>query len=157
VTGLRVDQIGIVVADLEAAMDGYVATFGTAFYVFEVDETMARFSGSSATFRTRFALGQAGGTSIELIQPRAGTTIHSTFLERHGPGLHHLGSYTLSLGASAAQLDRRGYARLMDGAIPGLAEFAYYQAPDLCAIVEPLQLSPRMPLFLARHARRYRG
>jgi hypothetical protein len=157
VTGLRVDQIGIVVADLRAAMDGYIATFGTAFHVFEVDETMARFSGSSRTFRTRFALGQAGGTSIELIEPRAGTTIHSTFLDTHGPGIHHIGSYTLSVRASRSEIERRGYSLIMEGAIPGLAEFAYYQAPELCTIVEPLQLSPRMPFFLARHARVYRG
>lgn len=156
-TGFRADQIGIIVPDLETAMDGYIATFGTVFHVFDVDHTTARFSGSSRTFRTRFAIATVGGTSIELIQPHTGTTVHSRHLETHGPGLHHVGMYTLNLRSARGRLERRGCRLLMEGAIDGLADFAYYDAPDLHTIVEPLRLSARMPLFLARRARLYTG
>ena len=44
----HLDQIGIVVPDLNAAMDGYIATLGVAFQVFDVDQTTSSFSGSSA-------------------------------------------------------------------------------------------------------------
>lgn len=155
--GSKVDQIGIVVADVQAAMDAYLAQFATVFHVFDVDETMARFSGSSPTFRTQFALGQVGATSIELIQPMSGTTIHSEFLERHGPGLHHLGTYAVNLRSSRTRLNRRGYPLLMEGSIDDACEFAYYRAEDMGIILETLHLSPRLPLFLARRARLYVG
>jgi hypothetical protein len=44
----HLDQIGIVVPDLNAAMDGYIATLGVAFQVFDMDQTTSSFSGSSA-------------------------------------------------------------------------------------------------------------
>jgi len=82
---LSVDQLGIVVPELEKAMDAYVVNFGVRFQVFEVDDTMSQFSGSTRRFRVRFGLGQVGGLSIELIQPVSGRTIHQEFL-KHCPG-----------------------------------------------------------------------
>ena len=49
----RVDQIAVVVPDLEAAMDGYIASLGVRFGVFEATETTISFSGSSERFRLR--------------------------------------------------------------------------------------------------------
>jgi len=42
---LKVDQLGIVVPELETAMDAYVVNFGVRFQVFEVDDAMSQFSG----------------------------------------------------------------------------------------------------------------
>src|SRR5688572_850555 len=49
--GGNLDQLGILVPDLEAAMDGYIASLGVTFQVFEVDESTSAFSGSSSHFR----------------------------------------------------------------------------------------------------------
>lgn len=153
--GLQVDQLEIIVPDLNAAMDGYVRSFGTCFQVFEVDQTESRFSRSTRRFRLRFGLAQLGGLSIELIQPVSGGTIHKEFLKRHGPGIHHLGVYTLDLSAARRKLDQRGYKLLMEGRIEQVAEFAYYEARDLHCIVELLELSARLPAFLACRASCY--
>ncbi len=151
-----VDRIGIVVRKLEHGMNAYAETLGATFSVFEVDESTSRFSGSSPAFQTRFAVAQIGLLSIELIEPVAGTTIHSEHLETSGPGIHHLGFYVRSLARSMEQLRKKGYTVSMEGEIAGLGKFAYFDAPDLHCTVEVLQLSLTWPLFLARHATPYR-
>ena len=152
---LKVDQLGIVVPELEGTMDAYFANFGVRFQVFEVDETISQFSGSTRRFRVRFGLGQLTSLSIELIQPVSGRTIHQEFLKQKGPGVHHLGFYTLNLNAARRKLDNRRYKVLMTGRIDGVAEFAYYDAHDMHSIIEPLKLSTQLPAFLARHASTY--
>jgi hypothetical protein len=41
--------------------------------------------------------------------------------------------------------------------IQGLGRFAYFKAPDMHLIIELLQLSLELPLFLAEHAAWYTG
>jgi len=55
---LTADQLGIVVPELETAMDAYVVNCGVRFQVFDVDDTLSQFSGSTRRFRVRFGLGQ---------------------------------------------------------------------------------------------------
>ncbi len=62
-----------------------VAKLSVRFGVFEANETMSAFSGSSAQFRIRIAVAQAGLVSIELIQPVSGVTLYSKLLETRGP------------------------------------------------------------------------
>ena len=152
----KVDQIGIIVPKLEDGMNAYAGILGAAFSVFEVDESTSRFSGSSPSFRTRFAVAQVGLLSVELIEPAGGRTIHSEYLKSHGPGIHHLGFYVHSLARTTGQFRRKGYTVLMEGEIKGLGEFAYFHAPELHSTVEALQLSYTWPVFLAKHATRYR-
>ena len=151
-----VPHVGLVVPSLEAAMDGYIANFGMTFYTFDIDETLAQF-GSSSQFNLRFGLGLLGGVTIELIAPVAGETVYSAYLRCQGPGVHHLGVCVADLNAAREQLERRNYQLLMAGKIEGLAGFAYYQATDMHCIIEPLELSGSLPLFFAKHARKYSG
>jgi hypothetical protein len=148
----RVDQIALVVPDLEASMDGYIAKLGVTFGVFEADQSMSSFSGSSPQFRLRIAVALAGLLSIELIQPVAGVTPYSQFLEAHGPGLHHLGVYVDDLAAARKSFAGPGNSCVLEGRIQGLGEFAYFEAPGLHCVFELLQLSLSFPLFLAEHA-----
>src|SRR5260370_3349675 len=150
-------RIGIVVPDLNAAMDGYIATLGVAFQVFDVDQTTSSFSGSSADFQLRFAVALIGLSSIELIQPVSGLTIYSQQLKNRGPGIHHIAVYVPDLEASEQGLRQRGYRALMQGQIQGLGRLAYFEAPDMHLIIELLQLSLDLPLFLAEHAAWYTG
>jgi hypothetical protein len=151
----KLDQVGLLVPDLKCAMDGYVATLGVTFQVFEVNQTNSTFSRSSAKFRTRIAVAQVGLSSIELIQPVSGTTVHSEHLTLRGPGIHHFGFYVSSLSAAKKGLKGRGYTMLVEGRIRGLRKLAYFEAPDMHCIVEALELSPGFPLFLAVNATSY--
>lgn len=146
---------GIVVADLAPAMDSWHKNLGLSFWVFEVNETNSRFSGSGEAFRVRFAFGLMGASGLELIQPVQGETIYSRYLTERGPGLHHLGFLVLDLGASKSQLESSGCQLLMEGSISGLGDLAYYRAQDGHCIIEPLRLSIDLPVFLAKRAESY--
>ncbi|MEP7362926.1 MAG: VOC family protein [Acidobacteriota bacterium] len=151
----RVDHIGVVVPQLEPAMDAYIANLGFSFGVFEVDETTSRFSGSSSKFRIRIAFALVGLLTVELIQPVSGATLYSRYLEAHGPGIHHLGVNVDNLAKARKSLTARGYRSILNGSIQGLGKFSYFDAPDLHCIIEPLQLSLTLPLFLAANAKPY--
>jgi hypothetical protein len=151
----NIDQLGIVVPKLEDAMNAYAGILVGVFFVFEVNETNSRFSGSSSAFRTRFAVAQVGVTSVELIEPVAGRTIHSEYLKNSGPGVHHLGLYVRSLSRSTGHFRKKGYTAVMEGEIGGLGKFAYFNAPNTHSTIEALQLSLAWPVFLAKHATRY--
>ena len=55
----------------------------------------------------------AGAVRIELIQPLAGDSGVARFLERRGPGLHHIAFRVPDLDAALARLERAG-VRLID-------------------------------------------
>lgn len=145
----------MVVAELNSAMDTWHKILGLSFWVFEVNETNSRFSGSGEAFRVRFAFGLMGASGIELIQPVQGETIYSRYLTERGPGLHHLGFLVMDLGASKSQLESSGCRLLMDGSISELGDLAYYCAQDGHCIIEPLRLSIDLPVFLTKHALAY--
>jgi catechol 2,3-dioxygenase-like lactoylglutathione lyase family enzyme len=151
----RVDQIAFIVPDLEAAMDAYIAKLGVTFGVFEANESMSAFSGSSSRFRIRIAVALAGLLSIELIQPVSGVTLYSKHLDAHGGGLHHLGVYVDNLAKARKLFAGPEYPCVLEGSIRGLGKFAYFEAPDLHCVFELLQLSLSFPLFLAKNAQWY--
>jgi catechol 2,3-dioxygenase-like lactoylglutathione lyase family enzyme len=154
---LNAHHLGLIVPDLEVTMKAYIANFGLSFSVFELDETDSAFSGSSASFKLRVGFGFAGASAIELIQPVSGETIHSAFLRQNGPGIHHLGFWVDDLKSARKQLEERGCSLLLQGTIDDLGSFAYYEAPDLHCVVEPIQFSLGLPISLAKHAKSYAG
>lgn len=85
------DQIGVVVADLDAAATGMRAAFGieprlrtTARY------RGARYRGSSLDTEVDALFYDLFGIEIEFLAPRGGPDIWQEFLDEHGPGLHHI-------------------------------------------------------------------
>jgi hypothetical protein len=148
---------GVIVSDLETAMDGYSANFGYTFFQFEVNEANAHLSTGASSFRLRLAIGQLGLNLLELIQPVSGDTLYSRHLAEEGPGLHHLAFSVTDLAAARSQLAARGYNCLQNGDIRELVEFSYYDGQDLGCIVEPLQLSCNLMAFLLKNAKPYTG
>ena len=136
-------------------MDSWHKNLGISFSVFEVDETNSRFSGSGPKFKLRFGYGLMGLSALELIQPLDGETIYSQYLRKRGPGFHHLGFLVTDLSASSSQLESSGCSLLMEGSIDELGGMAYYRVQDGHCVIEPLQLSIDLQLFLAKRATAY--
>jgi catechol 2,3-dioxygenase-like lactoylglutathione lyase family enzyme len=148
-------HVGIIVSDLDAAMNAYIGDLGYSFYQFEVNDGNATLPGSSPSFSLWFGLGQLGVNVIELIQPVSGTTVYSQHLADKGPGVHHLAFSTTDLAAARKGFAAQGYKCLQDGTIRGLVDFSYYDVPALGCVVEPLQLSCDLVAFLIQNAKPY--
>jgi len=63
--------------------------------------------------KVRVAIFQVGETNIELLEPLAPDTTVGRFLERRGPGLHHVAYRTDDIESELARLEAAGI-RLID-------------------------------------------
>ena len=75
----KIDHVAIAVADIDVALAEYKEVLGIAATVREV----------VASQKTEAALLPIGETSIELISPKGNEGL-AKFLEKKGPGLHHV-------------------------------------------------------------------
>jgi methylmalonyl-CoA epimerase len=99
----RIDHVGVAVEDLEEAIELYTKRLGMPLQHREtVDE-----QGVEA------ALVGVGGSHVELLRPLAPETAVGRFLQRNGPGLHHVAYGTDDI-ASAIDEVRAAGLRLID-------------------------------------------
>jgi LAO/AO transport system kinase len=98
---LRLDHLGIAVKSLDEALPFY-ESLGLAAY----REVVAQ-------EKVSVAMMPAGESRIELLEPTAADSPISKFLEKRGPGLHHVALRVPDLAAAVARL-RAGGARLLN-------------------------------------------
>jgi len=94
----RIDHLGIAVASLEEAGRFYRDVLGLApDGIEEVPDQ-----------KVRVAFFQVGEVRIELIEPTAADSPIAKFLEKKGPGLHHIAYRVADLSATLAVLKAAG-------------------------------------------------
>ena len=69
--------------------------------------------------QVRVAILMAGDTRIELVEPMSPTSPVAKFLEKRGPGLHHLAFHVDDTGKMMKVLADRGATLLSDAPKPG--------------------------------------
>lgn len=106
---MNLEHIGIAVRDINASLEHFRILFGTSPYKTEDVE--------SEGVRTHFF--DAGGTKIELLESLRDDSPIARFLEKRGPGLHHLAFSSADAEADAVRLKNAGYRVLGDGPKPG--------------------------------------
>jgi methylmalonyl-CoA epimerase len=93
-----IDHVGIAVKDL----DGALALYAEAFEMPLAHRETVGEQGVEAV------LLDAGETHVELLRPLAPETPVGRFLDRNGPGLHHVAYRVTDIEATLAMLGRRG-------------------------------------------------
>jgi len=94
----RVDHIGIAVRDLDEAIALYSMLFGSA--PADIQEV--------ADQKVRTAFFAAGDTNIELLVPTAADSPIARFLDKRGPGIHHICFAVADIEANLAELKAQG-------------------------------------------------
>src|SRR5580765_4768125 len=97
------DHVGIAVADIEAALAFYRDALGLEI---ELPEEVA-----SHRVRARFV--PVGESKLELLEATSPDSPIAAFVNRRGPGLHHITLRVEDINAALAALKSRG-ARLVD-------------------------------------------
>lgn len=100
---MKVAHIGIATRELDDALALWRDTLGL-----KVDATEA-----VAEQGVRVAMLPIGDTHIELLEPLSPDSPVAKFLEKRGPGIHHVAVEVSDIRASLAQLKEKG-ARLID-------------------------------------------
>jgi methylmalonyl-CoA epimerase len=131
------DHIGIAVGDLNAALAFYRDALGLEI---EAPEDVV-----SQRVRARFV--PVGGASLELLEATSPDSPIAKYVERRGPGLHHITLRVEDIAGALAQLKRRG-ARLIDerprpGAEGSLVAFVHPSSAH-GVLVELKQASPKL-------------
>ncbi len=107
----QVGQVGILVRNLETAMEWYWQTLGIGpwkVYTNSAPPLTCSYRGHSTSYKMRVALGQSGPLVFELLEHVEGDCVHRDFLASGRIGLEHLGIYVPDLDAALAELESRG-------------------------------------------------
>lgn len=99
----RIDHVGVVVDDLDAAIDLYTGGFRMAEQHRETVEA----------FDVEAVLLEIGDGHIELLRPLSGDSGIGRFLEKNGPGVHHVAYATDDIEAALDAVRAAGL-RLID-------------------------------------------
>ncbi len=144
----QVLQIGVVVKDLQKAMERYWNIFGIGpwhIYTFQppaVTNTTLR--GKPAQYTMKLALTQIGNIQWELIQPLTGPSVYKEFLEQRGEGLHHVACDVEDYDQTVAILKKHGIGILTSGDTP-VDSFAYMDTEKVLGT--PLEIYKRTADF----------
>jgi methylmalonyl-CoA epimerase len=93
-----VHHVGLAVADLDAALDTYLALFGAEL------EHRARVDDQGVNA----AAVRVGDSRVELVEPLGDDTPVGRFLARRGPGMHHIAYRVDDVRAELARLGAAG-------------------------------------------------
>src|SRR5262249_28455457 len=115
----QVNQIGMVVRDLDAAMRAYWEQLRIGpWTVYTYQRPLLRemtYRGRPANYRMRLAFTMCGNVQLELIQSLEGPNVYEEFLAQGRTGLHHVGIWVPNFPEAVRELKARGYEVIQSG------------------------------------------
>jgi methylmalonyl-CoA/ethylmalonyl-CoA epimerase len=105
---LRIDHVGIAVADLDVAIEFYARVFGMRVVHEETNEEQGVREAMLSVGPT------ADGGRLQLLAPLSPASTIAKFLDRSGPGLQQLAYTVTDIDATSAELRSRGVRLLYD-------------------------------------------
>jgi len=147
----NVFQIGFVVPDIHKGMAFFKDKLGVPEFLFLEnpgleDET---YLGKPAPLTVHLAFGWCGNTQIELIQPIAGVSTYSKFLE-HNPqgGMHHYCTEVDNYAQGVKDMESCGFPLVQSGR-RNETRFAYFDTTGMIgALTEIVYLQPEEKAFM---------
>jgi methylmalonyl-CoA/ethylmalonyl-CoA epimerase len=105
----RVNHLGVIVSDLDGAVEGFTE-------LLSLELTKTEVYGDDAL---DIAFLPCGDTQVELIRPRRDDDPASEYLREHGPGIQHVAFEVDDLEAALAELSEHGVDTLGEAPRPG--------------------------------------
>ena len=107
----RVDQVGVVVRDMDRAIQYYGALGIGPFESLQKPPIKERTVHGRPANDVKILSKRAkmGTVELELVQPVSGASIQKEFLEERGEGINHLGFFVDDLDKEIAKLVARGF------------------------------------------------
>uniref|UniRef100_A0A7C4FIA9 Glyoxalase n=1 Tax=Ignisphaera aggregans TaxID=334771 RepID=A0A7C4FIA9_9CREN len=119
----RVAQIGIVVRDIEEALDFWCKLLKIerprVIETEEWEKTRATYKGVPTRGRAKLAFIELDNVAIELIQPIDGPSTWESQLNAHGQGVHHIAFVVEDIDGCVKELENFGGVREQEGLFEG--------------------------------------
>ncbi len=107
------------------------------------EEAGTEYLGAPSEARCKLAFFAMGNTTIELIEPDGQPSCWRDFLDRNGPGCHHVAFKVAGMKQKIATFEKGGYPLLQKGEFSG-GRYAYVDTePQLGILVELLEFDAR--------------
>lgn len=140
-------QIAWVTTDLDATESALTTLLGAKKWIRVPDvhfgPDTCTYRGRPANFVAHISFSYAGDTQLELIAPVRGDSVYSEFLDRAGPGLHHI-----CVAVDDVTESINGAEVVQRGVMPGGMEFAYVSAEAAgVPYIEIAHISPDTQAF----------
>ena len=117
----NINHIAIIVPDLEGALNFWEGALGL---------TLAR-TESVPEEGVDVAFLPVGGSNVELLRPTVADTGVARFLEKRGPGIHHMCFEVDDIEATLAKVGQLGGTTLVPKQeVPGMGWFAWFKDPE---------------------------
>jgi len=109
-----VSQIGVVVKDVDRAVEYYSSIFGLGpFTTYEFVPEKHWYMEQPSHLKLKMGKTMWGAMEWELIQPLEGKSLHQEFLEKCGEGLQHLGINVPNYDEMFEKMKKAGFQPLM--------------------------------------------
>jgi methylmalonyl-CoA/ethylmalonyl-CoA epimerase len=135
-------QVGYLVRNMDVAEEWFQRILGVpSFFRMENVEFGAgcTYRGKPADSAAHLSLGYLGDIQVELIEPVRGRSLYTEFLEKKGPGLHHLAFLVPDFDATVASLGQSGVEVVSEGQLGPGSQFAYFDCQaEGCSVIEIL-------------------
>jgi len=136
----KINQIGIVVKDLQAAVDFYQGLGFGPFQIIDRPEETCELRGEESRFQIKTALGTAGTVQLEIVQVLSGENAYTEYLEKRGEGMHHVGMYVDDIESELGAYTSKGMEIVSRGEFMGV-KWAYIDTTSILGhLVEFIEL-----------------
>lgn len=136
----KINQIGIVVKNLQSAVDFYQGLGFGPFQVIDRPEEICELHGEQSRFQIKTALGTAGTVQLEIVQVLSGKNAYTEFLEKKGEGMHHVGIYVDDIEAEFASYLEKGMDIISRGEFMGV-KWGYIDTSEILGhLIEFIEL-----------------
>ena len=108
----KVEQIGIVVRNMDKAIEHYQSLGIGPFEPLKLDITAREMWGKPVTtdsMTNKVSLATMDSVQYELIEPVFGNSLFSEFLKTRGEGIHHLGFFGTDIDKEISKLKEKGF------------------------------------------------
>lgn len=138
-----VTQVGIVVRDIEAAIDRYCRVFDVdrppVIITDGPEQARTVYNGQPTPARAKLAFFHMGQVDIELIEPIGGPSTWQAFLDEKGEGVHHIAFWVADTDGAARRLAEQGAGVEQQGHFTGGMYTYISSAPILGVALELLE------------------
>jgi len=136
----KIIQVGIVVRDLDRAVEQYCAVYGAgpwSIYTYGPPEMKnCTYRGMPSDWSAIIAFSWLGDRQLEIIQPLKGPNIYYEFLEKKGEGLHHIKEWVDDPEKTVQEYAQRGVQMIQSGEFDGSLFFYLDTEPFLGITLE---------------------
>jgi len=133
-------QIGIVVSDVNRAIEGYRDLLHIKKWnINHVDTAIGKGgnffkNGKRIQAKAKIAWVNFGNLELELIEPQDQHSLYSDFLREHGPGIHHVMLGTSDYGTCLDHMHSQNIATIGGGELQG-TRFQMFDTQELLGII----------------------